>query len=110
MVVEPGRMVSANVRLVRLLGQGAWAACGSPITCRDKDDLTGCDAKVYADKHPTANALANVSNVAIGVGLAGAVVGVVGIFLSPKKIEKPAARVFVSPLAGGGALGAAGTF
>ncbi len=60
----------------------------------------------------TSLTLANISNVSIGVGLAGIGLGVVGLLMSNKSEpkDKPSAQVYMTPLAGGGAMGLTGRF
>jgi hypothetical protein len=56
-----------------------------------------------------AKTLANVSNVTLGVGVAGVVLGVVGVVLSKPKAQAPASA-WVEPLLGPGVIGVRGTF
>lgn len=57
----------------------------------------------------TANTLANISNITIGVGLAGVVVGVIGVVISKPKAAPPAAA-HIEPWIGAGSIGARGAF
>ncbi|APR85950.1 Hypothetical protein A7982_11299 [Minicystis rosea] len=60
------------------------------------------------DALQSAGTLANVSNVTIGIGVAGAIVGVVGVVLSRPRAQAPSARV--EPLLGPGVVGLRGAF
>lgn len=57
----------------------------------------------------TANTLANISNITIGVGLAGVVAGVIGVVISKPKAAPPAAA-HIEPWIGAGSIGARGAF
>jgi len=83
-------------------------------TPQPSGDQITCPSRLQGDIDASLT-LANVSNVSIGVGLAGVAVGVVGLLVSGKPApKKPAstsdisARVYMTPLAGGGALGVTG--
>lgn len=58
----------------------------------------------------TANALANVSNITIGVGLAGVALGVVGLFVGGPRAPSPPAVAHIEPWIGAGSIGARGAF
>lgn len=73
-----------------------------------KDKCTGgvCGSALHGDL-ATANTLANVSNVAFGVGLAGAAAGIIGVLIPRPKEKEPAP---VTPVVGLGSIGVLGTF
>jgi hypothetical protein len=68
-----------------------------------------CPAGKHADL-ASANALANLSNGGIVVGVAGAVLGVVGVVKSRPRDRAPEPVVSIEPVIGPGALGLRGTF
>lgn len=80
---------------------GVSIAKTKALTC------TGSVCAGQDDAIRTANTLANVSNVTLGVGLAGAVVGVIGLVISR---PAPPAAARVEPFIGPGALGLRGVF
>jgi hypothetical protein len=57
-----------------------------------------------------ANLLANVSNVTLGVGIAGVALGVVGVVISPRVAQPGASGLTLSPVIGPGVAGVRGTF
>jgi hypothetical protein len=95
-----GVVVGAITGIITLVNAGTIRGkCGSDNKCTP-DQQSAIDS---------ANTLANVSNASFGIGLAGVVVGVVGVVLRPSA-PAPRTGVRITPFVGPGTAGLAGSF
>lgn len=117
--VEPARSGGVSPLVVGGFAVGGAgfivAAITGGLSLSKTAPLKTCFAKhdcgtTYASDVASANTLANISNVTIGLGIAGAAVGIVGLVLSTRRAPAPAVSAHVEPVVGPRALGLRGTF